>query len=142
AQAQANGRNAAFINRLTFTDKTFDAMLKQVTDIARSKDVLGRILEKKKIAGGVRLEKVSVPLGVLAVIYEARPNVTIDVAALCLMSGNACVLKGGSDALKTNTILVECVHGALKKHDVPMDSVNFLATKDRGAVDELVKQHD
>ena len=141
-EAIRNGKNNAFIDRLTFTDKNFDTMVEQVAAIAKAKEVLEKVLETKKIAGGVTLQKISVPLGVLGVIYESRPNVTIDVAALCLMSGNACVLKGGSDVFNTNKILVECVHDALNQHEIPVSVVNFLATKDRSIVDELVQQND
>src|SRR3989338_4202276 len=101
-------QNKAFIDRLTVTEKSFRLMIEQVKDIARSEEVLGKIIEKRKSPSGFNLQKITVPLGVIAVIYESRPNVTIDVAALCIMSGNACVLKGGSDSLHTNRILVGC----------------------------------
>ena len=139
--AKHSGQNSAFIDRLTFTEATFKEMVKQVRDIARADDPLGRILEKRKLANGVMLTKKSVPLGVLAVIYESRPNVTIDVAALSLMSGNVSILKGGSDVLNTNSVLVRCVHEALKKHTLPVSAVSFLATRDRSVVDQLVKEN-
>jgi len=140
--ASMSGRNDAFINRLTLTDAMFDSMLKQVQTISKSREVLGVLLEKKTIAGGVRLEKVSVPLGVIGIVYESRPNVTIDVAALCIMSGNAAVLKGGSDALNTNRILFKCVQQALKKNGVPAEAVVFLDTDDRIIVDKLVRENE
>jgi len=140
--ASMGGRNDAFINRLTLTDAAFDSMLKQVQTISNSRDVLGTILEKRIIAGGVRLEKVSVPLGVIGIIYESRPNVTIDVAALCIMSGNAAVLKGGSDALNTNRILSKCVQKALKQNGLPAGAVVFLDTNDRRVVGQLVRENE
>src|SRR3989338_187768 len=140
--AKHSGQNSAFIDRLTFTEATFKEMVKQVLDIAWADDPLGRILEKRKLANGVMLTKKSVPLGVLAVIYESRPNVTIDVAALSLMSGNVSILKGGSDVLNTNSVLVRCVHEALKRHTLPVSAVGFLATRDRSVVDQLVKENE
>src|SRR3989338_3827349 len=121
--AAAKTENTAFVDRLTLTDASFAQMVKQVKDIADSPDVLGKVLERRIVGNGVRLEKISVPLGVIAIIYESRPNVTIDVAALCIMSGNACVLKGGSDALRTNKLLSECVRRALRKNRVSEASV-------------------
>jgi glutamate-5-semialdehyde dehydrogenase len=142
AFARRRGRNDAFIDRLTFTDVRFREMVRQVKDISRARDVLGVVLEKRTMRNGVMLHTVSVPLGVLGVIYESRPNVTIDVASLCLMSGNACVLKGGSDSLNANRVLVRCVHAALRKHRVPVDAVNFLDTRDRRIVDELLTANE
>jgi len=140
--AAAKMENTAFVDRLTLTDASFAQMVKQVKDIADSPDVLGKVLERRIVGNSVRLEKVSVPLGVIAIIYESRPNVTIDVAALCIMSGNACVLKGGSDALRTNKLLSECVRRALRKNRVSEASVLFLDTSDRSIVDALITQND
>jgi glutamate-5-semialdehyde dehydrogenase len=139
--AKRNKKNAAFVNRLAFTPASFDSMVSQVKDIAKAKEVLGTVLEKKIIAGGVKLTKVSVPLGVIGIIYESRPNVTIDVAALCLMSGNACVLKGGSDAIHTNTILAGLVQRVLRTHKVPSAAVYFIESTDRSLVDTMIKAH-
>src|SRR5664279_1243701 len=107
--AKIAGKNEAFIDRLTFTEKNFKSMLDQVTQIAQMEDSLGEIMEKRTIADGVLLQKIRVPLGVIGIIYESRPNVTIDVFALCFKSGNACVLKGGSDAIHSNRVLVNCI---------------------------------
>jgi len=128
--AKNTGKNEAFIDRLTFTDKNFVSMLSQVTQIAHLDDSLGEIMEKRTIADGVLLEKIRVPLGVIGIIYESRPNVTIDVFALCFKTGNACVLKGGSDAIHSNRVLINCIEKALKKHGITSDIIAFLDTTD------------
>ncbi|TSC86533.1 MAG: Gamma-glutamyl phosphate reductase [Parcubacteria group bacterium Gr01-1014_8] len=141
-KAKKRGRNNAFIDRLTLTDKRFNSMLVQVKNIARSRDVLHRVIESRRLPQGMILKKISVPLGVIGIIYESRPNVTIDVAALCIMSGNAAVLKGGSDALNTNRLLSRCVQYSLKRRGAPQAAVNFLDTKDRSVVEALVKENE
>ena len=140
-QALKNGRSKSFIDRLTLTDKTFSTMLEQVKQIAELPDGLGETIEERTLANGVLLKKIRVPLGVIALIYESRPNITIDAAALCLKSGNAVVLKGGSEALNTNRVLVNCIQQVLKKHNIPEEAITFLDTSDRNVVTELLKQN-
>ena len=140
--AKAKGVSAAFLERLTLGEKGIELLVKKVASIAKLKSGLGEIIERKKKADGLVLTKVRVPLGVLMVIYEARPEVTIDVAALCVKSGNAAILKGGSEALATNAALYACVHRALKKSGLPEDAIAFVATADRHATDALLKRHD
>jgi glutamate-5-semialdehyde dehydrogenase len=116
-------------------------MIHQTEAIARSNDPIGEIIEKRVLKNGVLLLKKRVPLGVIGIIYESRPNVTLDVAALCLKSGNACVLKGGSDCLNSNRALVSCIHQALQKTGIPKEAVTFLDTANRSIVLKMLKQH-
>lgn len=141
-QAKKNGKNAAFIDRLSLTDKNFEAMVEQVEQIASSEDLLGETIEKKTIAGGVELKKIRVPLGIIAIIFESRPNVTVDVFALCFKSGNACVLKGGSDAILSNKALINCIWKALDIHGINKDVAVFLDTTDRTVVSQLLQQQE
>lgn len=139
--AKTNGKNAAFIDRLTFSEKTFASMVQQVEEIAKQEDFLGEVVEEKTITNGVVLQKIRVSLGVIGIIYESRPNITIDVAALCIKSGNAVILRGGSDAIETNTILVACIHDALKKNSVSKDVVGFIQDTSRTLVNKMLKQN-
>jgi glutamate-5-semialdehyde dehydrogenase len=141
ALAQKNNRSNAYIDRLTITPKRFAEMLHQTEAIARLKDPIGEIIEKRVLKNGVLLVKTRVPLGVIGIIYESRPNVTLDVAALCLKSGNACVLKGGSDCLNSNRALVSCIHQALQKTGIPKEAVTFLDTANRSIVLKMLKQN-
>lgn len=140
--AKKIGRNAAFIDRLSFTDKNFVGMVDSLGDIAKLSSGLGEVIEEREIENGVRLEKIRVPLGVIGIIYESRPNITVEVFALCLMSGNGCVLKGGTDAIRSNRILYKYVQEALEKNGVSKDVVCFLDTTDRAVVTELLKQRE
>jgi glutamate-5-semialdehyde dehydrogenase len=140
ARAIYDGKSEAFIDRLTFSDKTYASMLNQLQAIAESPEFLHEVLEEKVLANGVRLQKLRVPLGVVAVVYESRPNVTIDVFALCFMSGNVSVLKGGSDAIHTNRILAGCIHQALQKHGISDNVSLFLDTTQRRIVSWLIKE--
>lgn len=142
ARARKNNRTSAFVDRLTITPKRFAEMLRQLKTIARLPDPVGELIEQRTLKNGVLLHKVRVPLGVIGIIYESRPNVTIDVAALCLKSGNACVLKGGTDSLKSNRALVACIHEALEKTAMPQETVTFLDTTNRSVVAKLLHQND
>lgn len=142
ARAKTAGMNRAFIERLEIGEKGMRHLGKKLASIRRLKSGLGEVTERRKEKGGLLLTKVRVPLGVLAVIYEARPEVTIDVAALCIKSGNAAILKGGSEALSTNAVLYACVKKALKKIGMPEDAVAFVATKNREATYALLKRND
>jgi glutamate-5-semialdehyde dehydrogenase len=141
AAAEKNGADSAFLERLKIDAKGVKHLTKKLSSVARLKSGLGETIEKRK-EGGLLLTKVRVPLGVLAVIYEARPEVTIDVAALCVKSGNAAILKGGTEALRTNTVLYRAIRAALKKAGLPQDSVMFIATGDRNVTNALLLRHD
>lgn len=142
ARARAKGLDRSFVERLIIDSKGVRHLQKKLASVARLKSGLGEVIEKRKEKNGLLLIKVRVPLGVLAVIYEARPEVTIDVAALCIKSGNASILKGGSEALQTNTVLYACVRTALKKSGFSHDSVAFVATASREATYDLLERHD
>jgi glutamate-5-semialdehyde dehydrogenase len=132
----------AFIERLVLDRKGLAHLAKKVLSVKRLKSGLGEVIETKALKGGPTFTKVRVPLGVLAVIYEARPEVTTDVAALTVKSGNASILKGGSAAVETNKALFACVRSALAKAKLPAEAVHFLATGDRAVTNALLKRHD
>lgn len=141
AGAKKQKHTNAFINRLTITDAIFDGIIDQIKTIISQKDPLGEIIEKRSLSNGIVLTKKRVPIGVIAVIYESRPNVTVDVAALCLKSGNAAVLKGGSEAYHTNMILVSLIQEALREVSLPVSAVTFIQSTDRAVTKELIR-HD
>jgi len=101
-------------------------------------DPIGKITPLQKQASGIELGQMRVPLGVIGIIYESRPNVTIDAAALCLKSGNAVILRGGSEAIDSNTLLAELIQKGLDTANLPMDAVQVIATTDRSAVGEMI----
>ena len=136
--ALKNKLSHVFINRLTITEKVYEQIVRQVNQIIKLPDPIGESVEKKELKNKIVLEKVRVPLGVLGVIYEARPNVTIDAAALAIKSGNAIVLKGGSDAINSNRALSKSIQEALGKFQIPMEAVLFIDKSDRKVVDKLL----
>ncbi len=126
SQATNGGFTRAFLDRLTLSEKVFNGMINQLEAVAQLDDVLGEIIEQKILENAVLLQKKRFPLGVIAMIYESRPNVTIDAMALCLKAGNAVILKGGSEALQTNRELVKCVHDVLERFSISLHAVTFL----------------
>lgn len=124
-------------DRLILNEDRIKALAKSVLDVAQLPDPSGQLLSKQVLENGLLLEKKAVPLGVVAVIYESRPNVTIDVAALCLRSGNVCLLRGGTDAFHTNTVLIEIIQQVLLKNQLNPNIVQLLPT-DRKFVQELL----
>ena len=136
--AHANGLDAASIDRLTLTGKTVQGMAEGLRQIAQLPDLIGEISEMKYRPSGIQVGKMRVPLGVIGIIYESRPNVTADVAGLCLKSGNAAILRGGSEALHSNQAIAACVHAGLRAAGLPETAVQVVATTDRAAVGELV----
>lgn len=116
--------------RLEINEKKIEAMADSLEVIAGLSDPLNRILSGWEMPSGIKIQKVSVPLGVIGVIYESRPNVTSDVSALCLKSGNVCVLKGGKEALHSNRAILQCLHSALKEHNLPLECVIMLESHD------------
>jgi len=142
AKARAEKLPQSFVERLILDAEGLAHLSKKVLSVKRLKSGLGEVIETKTSKGGPTFSKVRVPLGVLAVIYEARPEVTTDVAALCVKSGNAAILKGGSAAVETNKVLFSCVRKALLKAKLPLSAVNFIATSDRSFTNALLKRHD
>lgn len=134
------GRSDAFLDRLTITRKKIDEMAEEVRLIAGLPDPVGQIREQYTVASGIRLRKIAVPLGVIFIIYESRPDVTINASALCIKSGNAVILKGGSESFNTNKILAAIATEALKKYSVPQELVSFIETADRSRIRWLLKQ--
>jgi len=137
-RAKTNGQDAAFIDRLTMTPKTIEFMALGLEQIVSLDDPIGKITPLQKQASGIELGQMRVPLGVIGIIYESRPNVTIDAAALCLKSGNAVILRGGSEAIDSNTLLAELIQKGLDTANLPMDAVQVVATTDRSAVGEMI----
>ena len=141
-QAKKSGRNAAFVDRLTLTEKSVEQMAEGVEQVAALADPVGAISERVRRPTGIEVARMRVPLGVIGIIYESRPNVTADAAALCLKSGNACILRGGSEALASNGVIARCVQAGLKAAGLPQSAVQLVATPDRAAVGELVTMRE
>ena len=127
--AKNKGLSQPFIQRLIFDSRAIDNMQKRIKKLKKLKSGIGEIIQKNKNEDGLITQKVRVPLGVLLVIYESRPEVTIDVAALCLKSGNAVILKGGSEVNRTNKVLYECIRIALRRTGMPKESVNMIRSR-------------
>ena len=141
-RAQSSGQDAAFIDRLTMTPKTIETMALGLEQIVSLEDPIGKISALKKQASGIELGQMRVPLGVIGIIYESRPNVTIDAAALCLKSGNAVILRGGSEAIDSNTVLAKIIQDGLAAAGLPTDAVQVVATTDRSAVGEMITMNE
>src|SRR5467141_4372437 len=139
AQARKDGADAAFIDRLTLTPKLIEQMAQGVEQVARLADPVGQISERVKRPTGIEVARMRVPIGVIGIIYESRPNVTADAAALCVKSGNACILRGGSEALESNRAIADCVRTGLKSAGLPEAAVQLIGIADRAAVGELVR---
>jgi glutamate-5-semialdehyde dehydrogenase len=138
AAAKANGLDAAAIDRLTLTEKTVRGMAEGLQQIATLPDPIGEISDMKYRPSGIQVGKMRVPLGVIGIIYESRPNVTADAAGLCLKSGNAAILRGGSEAIHSNQAIAACVHQGLREAGLPETAVQVVSTTDRAAVGELI----
>ena len=121
----------ALIDRLVLTEKSLKSMAQGVRDISEQPDPIGELLESSTRPSGIRIDKIRVPLGVIAMIYESRPNVTVDSAALCLKSGNAVLLRGGSEAINSNRALVSAITKALKASGAPEGAVQLLEDTNR-----------
>ena len=137
-RAKANGQDAAFIDRLTMTPKTIETMALGLEQIVSLDDPIGKVSSFQKQASGIEIAQMRVPLGVIGIIYESRPNVTIDAAALCLKSGNAVILRGGSEAIESNTLLAQIIQEGLAAANLPKDAVQVVTTTDRSAVGEMI----
>jgi glutamate-5-semialdehyde dehydrogenase len=136
--AQAKGLEAAMIDRLTLTQKSVAAMAEGLREIAQLRDPVGEITDLAYRPTGIQVGRMRVPLGVVAIIYEARPNVTADAAGLCLKAGNAAILRGGSEAIRSNQAVAACVREGLAGAGLPKAAVQVIETTDRAAVGELI----
>lgn len=137
-QARKKGLDAAFIDRLSLTHKSIESMAAGLEQIASLQDPVGEITGLARRPSGIEVGRMRVPLGVIAIIYEARPNVTADAAGLCLKSGNACILRGGSEALHSNQIIAKAMHEGLRGANLPTAAVQVMDITDRAAVGELI----
>ncbi|KVR49417.1 glutamate-5-semialdehyde dehydrogenase [Burkholderia ubonensis] len=138
ARARDKGHDAAFIDRLTLSDKALKTMVEGLRQVASLADPIGEIGNLKFRPSGIQVGQMRVPLGVIGIIYESRPNVTIDAAALCLKSGNATILRGGSEALESNATLAKLIGEGLVSAGLPQDAVQVVETADRAAVGKLI----
>lgn len=136
--AKANGMDAAMLDRLTLSDKSVATMAEGLEQIASLPDPIGEMSGFKYRPSGIQIGQMRVPLGVIGIIYEARPNVTVDAAGLCIKSGNACILRGGSEAIHCNQALAKLVHQGLQQAGLPQAAVLVVETTDRAAVGELI----
>jgi glutamate-5-semialdehyde dehydrogenase len=139
AQAKADGCDAAFIDRLALSPQLVEQMAIGVEQVAALPDPVGEISGKATQPSGIEVARMRVPLGVVGIIYESRPNVTADAAALCIKAGNACILRGGSEALESNRAIAACVRAGLKSARLPEAAVQLVGIADRAAVGALVR---
>lgn len=137
-RARAGGLDAAALDRLTLSDKAVEQMAAGLEQIAQLPDPIGEISDVRPMASGIRVGRMRVPLGVIGIIYESRPNVTVDAAGLCIKSGNASILRGGTEAIESNRLLAQLVADGLAKAGLPRDGVQLVGTTDRAAVGLLV----
>jgi glutamate-5-semialdehyde dehydrogenase len=138
AEASANGLDAAMLDRLTLTIKSVETMAQGLEQVATLSDPIGEMTDLKFRPSGIQVGKMRVPLGVVGIIYEARPNVTADAAALCLKSGNAAILRGGKEALRANQMIAKCVQAGLTAAGLPGAAIQVISTTDREAVGHLI----
>ncbi len=136
------GLSAAMLDRLKLDDARVDGLVRAVREIAAAPDPLGKVEHKEQRPNGLEVSRVRIPLGVIAMIYEARPNVTTDAAALCLKAGNACILRGGREAIESNRALAAAVQAGLLRAGLPADAVQLVSVTDREAIKELIVLDD
>lgn len=141
-KAKDKGVTSAFIDRLRLSDKVIDSMAEGLRDVVALPDPVGEVPKMWKRSNGLTVGRVRIPLGVIGMIYESRPNVTIDAAGLCLKTGNAIILKGGSDALYSNLALASILQEVLTEFSVPGEAAQVVSTTDRAAVTELLKREE
>jgi glutamate-5-semialdehyde dehydrogenase len=137
-RARSQGHPRAFLDRLTLTDARIEDMATGVRQVAALPDPVGEIVRGWRRPNGIEITRVRVPLGVVGFIYESRPNVTADAAALCVKSGNACVLRGGREALDSNTVIAAVLARGLEKAGLPPEAIGFVDVPDRTAVEALI----
>jgi glutamate-5-semialdehyde dehydrogenase len=134
AEAKSKGANAAFVDRLTLTPQAIEAMASGLETIRKLKDPVGTVMAAWRRPNGMRIERVRVPLGVVGVIYESRPNVTADAGALCLKAGNACILRGGSESFRSSRAIHAALAAGLREAGLPEAAITLVPTRDREAV--------
>jgi glutamate-5-semialdehyde dehydrogenase len=137
-QGRANGLDAPLMDRLELTPGRIDTMLEGLRQVAALADPVGSITDMNTMPSGIQVGRMRVPLGVIGIIYESRPNVTVEAASLCLKSGNATILRGGSEALASNCAIAECLSLGLREAGLPEAAVQVVATTDRAAVGRLI----
>ncbi|NOX25714.1 MAG: glutamate-5-semialdehyde dehydrogenase [Deltaproteobacteria bacterium] len=142
ASGRDKGLSAAMLDRLTLSDKVMDSMVNGLHEVAALADPVGEISEMNKRPNGLMVGRMRIPLGVIGMIYESRPNVTIDAAALCLKAGNAIILRGGSEAINSNLALAKIIQGALSAEEVDPAAVQVVSTTDRQAINTLLEQEN
>lgn len=142
AAARRAGQTEAMVKRLLITEKIFNYMLERLQEVAELPDPLGRILEGHTRPNGLVVQKISVPIGVIGIIYEARPNVTTDAAAVCLKSGNAVILRGGSESLASNLVLADAMSAALQENGIPPHALQIIRIPGHEAVEAMLKMDD
>lgn len=140
--AKEKNLSSALIDRLLLNEQRIKSMADSLRVIAKLKDPVGRIIDGWKLDNGLEIQKVKIPIGVIGIIYESRPNVTSDAAGLCLMSGNACILKGGKEAFHSNAVIVEILRDVLEKNKLPVDIITLLPDYSRKGVEWLIKQEN
>ena len=139
ADARQSGMSAALLDRLTLTPQRLKSIADDVRQVCQLADPVGQLIDGGQLDSGLRIERRRVPLGVVGVIYEARPNVTVDVAALCLKTGNAAILRGGKETWRTNAATVRVIQRALVKHNLPAGAIQAIENPDRELVSQLLK---
>ncbi len=142
AEAQASGMSVAMLDRLLLNPSRLQAMSQDVKTVAALPDPVGEIIEKRTLPNGLQLTKKRVPLGVIGAIYESRPNVTVDISVLCLKSGNAVILRGGKEALRSNLALAKVVQEAAYEAGIPRGAIQIIESTDRSIVDNMLQMHD
>ena len=139
ADGRARGLSDALLDRLLLTEDRVAGLANDTRQVATLPDPVGAELESRLLPNGLRLSRRRIPIGVLGVIYEARPNVTIDIATLCLKTGNACILRGGSETLRSNRALVKVINTGLEKAGLPATAIQYIGDPDRALVSELLR---
>lgn len=139
---KTNGLDAASLDRLELTPARIEAMIEGLTQVAALPDPVGEITHLNYRPSGIQVGQMRVPLGVIGIIYESRPNVTVDAAALCLKAGNACILRGGSESIYSNRAIAVCIAKGLAEAGLPQQAVQVVETTDRAAVGELISMKD
>ena len=136
------GLSGAMLDRLLLNDNRIESMAKGLENVAALPNPLGRIIDERERPNGLKISRVSVPLGVIGLIYESRPNVTADAGALCLKSGNAAILRGGSESLHSSAAIAQCLKDGLRKTGLPEGAIQPIPTRDRSAVGEMLQMSD
>jgi glutamate-5-semialdehyde dehydrogenase len=140
--AKKSGVSGAMLERLTLKQGTVEQMAKGLREVAALPDPVGKVISMWRRPNGLLVGKMRIPLGVIGIIYESRPNVTVDAAALCLKAGNAVILRGGSEAIKSNLAIASILQGVLKKTSLPVNAIQVIGLTDREAVSEMLKMEE